>query len=79
MPHASAAISFSRMERMARPWRDFIIIWMSTHETTTVMYTARNVAYLGMLIRPGVPPVRSGRLMMHTRMISPKPSVMMAR
>ena len=79
MPHASAAISFSRMERIARPWRDFIIMWMSTHVRITAMYTTVNVEYFGMPIRPGVPPVRSGRLMMQTRMISPKPSVMMAR
>ena len=55
------------------------MVWISMQDRMTVIYTTMKVECLGMLMRPGVPPVTPGRLMMSTRMISPKPRVTMAR
>ena len=84
MPQLSAAISFSRIERIARPWRDFMTMWITRQVITTQMNTFETVAALGMRLRPEAPKVKSkpstlSMLRSTTRMISPKPRVMIAR
>ena len=48
IPQDSAAISFSLMESTARPWRDFINVWIRKQVSPTMSHAFTNVAVLGM-------------------------------
>ena len=93
MPEAEAAISSSRMARMARPYLERInrnicvmhtmVTRMATHKKVTLALVPKPRPFLYSeaeaepRLRPSCP--QKGRLLMMLTMIMPKPRVMMAR
>ena len=88
IPFEEAAIGSSRMEMIALPYEEFRKLVKAASTRTSVPVTIANetvgcarisLVKLGTPFRPAAPPVMPLRLVMTTRMISPKPRVTIAR
>ena len=84
MPHDSAAISLSRTASMARPWREWIRVYISRQVIATQRNVPINVVTFGIFFKLLAPYVKSkprteSIFVMITRIISPNPSVIIAR
>ena len=78
MPIASAAISSLRMAKSARPKVDAAMFRVMTMVRTAIAKIQKTFVMGIASVKPVAPPT-AGMLRMITRIISPKPSVTMAR
>ena len=66
------------MARQARPWFELTKFLMKNSVNSMMKKTQANVVWCGMPLKPAAPPTY-WMFMMTMRMISPRPSVAMAR